>query len=562
MGDGSQTGTKPATLAETTVVAMHVEEAARAASFGRVVAMLCAVGLVLTAIDGTRGPLRYAMVGALAYLGSIGTWAWWRSRTPERYSRVVFRVFGLSAALAAVVFMHYQGIFSPVPVVVVLGFAFFGQADDFKWLLPISLSLVALYAASALAITFQLIPDLGIFAQREITFVQRVSMIVMVTAVMLMQLLQSRMSRRTMMDALSRAQEAARIAKTREAQLDEAKENLDAAIKAGAGRGGRFTGSLVGRFRLEEIVGRGAMGEVYAARADPGGFRAAVKLLHLSRRDDPDLVQRFLREAKIAQHVRGPNLVEVYEASSAPDGSAYIAMELLVGSDLAALLRARTALPLVEVVTLVDDVARGLDALHTAGVVHRDLKPQNLFLVMGPPPCWKILDYGVAKVWGDATLTQGQLVGTPGYMSPEQAQGAEVDPRSDVFALGAVAYRALCGRRPFHGSDTPQMLYQIVYGTPVRPRELAPSLPRDVELVLAIALSKSKDARFPTATAFAAALRMASGNQLDPNTRAMAERIVRTSPWSRDAISMAAREHTAVAVPAPRRPPITARGRP
>jgi eukaryotic-like serine/threonine-protein kinase len=558
---GEDTGTKPPTLAETTILAMHAEEAARSASFGRVVAMLCAVGLVLTAIDGTRGPLRFAMVGALAYLGSIGTWAWWRSRTPERYSRFVFRIFGVSAAFAALVFMHYQGVFSSVPVVVVLGFAFFGQADDFKWLFPVSLSVVVAYVASAILITAHVIPDVGIFSPKDVSLVQRISMIVMVTAVMLMQLLQSRMSRRATLDAIRRAQEAVRVARTREAQLDEAKENLDAALKAGAGKGGRFTGAIVGRFRLEEIVGRGAMGEVYAARAEPGGFRAAVKLLHLARRDDPELVKRFVREAQIAQRVRGPNLVEVYEASSAPDGSAFIAMELLVGSDLAALLRERNTLPLIEVVTLIDDVARGLDTLHAAGVVHRDLKPQNLFLALGPPPAWKILDYGVAKIWGDATLTQGQLIGTPGYMSPEQAQGETVDPRSDVFALGAVAYRALTGRRPFSGADTPQILYKIVYSAPVRPRELAPHVPRDVEIVLAIALAKAKEQRFPNATGFAMALRLAAAGALDPATRAMGERIVRATPWGRD-LDAVAREHTAVAVPAPRRPPVTARGRP
>src|SRR5262249_15925656 len=152
--------------------------------------------------------------------------------------------------------------------------------------------------------------------------------------------------------------------------------------------------------------------------------------------------------------VRGPNLVEVLETGQAPDGSPYIVMELLDGQDLGAILRDQTSLPLSEVVNLVEQVAQGLTVLHQAGVVHRDLKPQNLFRVLGRPPIWKILDYGVSKVTGEGTMTENQLVGTPGYMSPEQVEGEHVDLRADVFSLGAVAYRAITGRRPFSGTDT------------------------------------------------------------------------------------------------------------
>jgi serine/threonine-protein kinase len=129
-----------------------------------------------------------------------------------------------------------------------------------------------------------------------------------------------------------------------------------------------------------------------------------------------------------------------------------------------------------------------------------------------------------------------QLVGTPGYMSPEQAGGREVDHRSDVFSLGAVTYRALTGRRPFVGSDTPQILYQVVYGMPVRPREIVPDLPRDVELVLGMAIAKAPQARFKSALAFASALRAAASGTLDGATRAAAERVARAMPWSHDAI--------------------------
>jgi serine/threonine-protein kinase len=250
------------------------------------------------------------------------------------------------------------------------------------------------------------------------------------------------------------------------------------------------------------------MGEVYCAREEPGDRPAAVKIMRTH--DDDVLAKRFVREAEIARAVRGPNLVELYETGHTPNGAPYIVMELLAGQDLAALLREQTALPLSEVLTLVEETARGLLLLHAAGVVHRDLKPQNLFRAVGRPPVWKILDYGVSKISGSGTLTQRDLVGTPGYMSPEQAESREVDSRSDVFSLGAVAYRAITGRRPFSGTDTPQILYQVVHGTPIKPTELVPSLPVEVEGVLAIALSKRPQDRFSSAADFASALRAAS----------------------------------------------------
>jgi len=165
--------------------------------------------------------------------------------------------------------------------------------------------------------------------------------------------------------------------------------------------------------------------------------------------------------------------------------------------------------------------------------VHRDLKPANLFLSVGLPPCWK--NYGVSKL-RESTMTEDQVVGTPGYMSPEQAQGGKVDARSGIFGLGAVTYRTLTGRRPFTGTGTPQLLYQVVYAQPVRPREIAASIPRDVELLLAIALAKRPEARFPTSTAFANSMRLAARNALDTKMRTHGERIVRAAPWSKTVV--------------------------
>jgi serine/threonine-protein kinase len=212
-------------------------------------------------------------------------------------------------------------------------------------------------------------------------------------------------------------------------------------------------------------------------------------------------------------------------------------MELLEGTDLGALLRKRTTLPIDEASALLDDVARGLAVAHGAGIIHRDLKPSNLFQVQPAEgkgkPIWKILDFGVSRLRGSrGTLTEGAVVGTPGYMSPEQAQGKDVQATADVFSLGAVLYRALTGRRPFGGSDVPQILYQVVFAQPPRPRDVVPSLPRDVEAVLAIALAKRPSERFASAQDFATAFRWAIKGRLPEKLRARAHDIVTVQPWA------------------------------
>jgi serine/threonine-protein kinase len=169
-------------------------------------------------------------------------------------------------------------------------------------------------------------------------------------------------------------------------------------------------------------------------------------------------------------------------------------------------------------------------------VVHRDLKPQNLFLseTKTGRTIWKILDFGVSKLQGSAgTLTQHAVVGTPGYMSPEQAQGTAADRRSDIFSLGAVAYRALTGRPPFSGTDTPQILFEIVYKNPIRPSELLPTLPRDVDLALAIALAKRPEDRFSSAFEFAEAFVHASRGRLPLEVRKRARAVLAKYPWSK-----------------------------
>jgi serine/threonine-protein kinase len=166
--------------------------------------------------------------------------------------------------------------------------------------------------------------------------------------------------------------------------------------------------------------------------------------------------------------------------------------------------------------------------------VHRDVKPQNLFLAerAGGAQTWMVLDFGIARVADSSgTLTEGHVVGTPGYMSPEQALGQSGDARADLFALGAVVYRALTGSVPFTGEGMPQVLHAIAYASPIRPRELAPELPHDVERFLAIALAKRPADRFESAPQLAEAMRRAAEGKLPGSMRERAHALTAEFPW-------------------------------
>ena len=177
---------------------------------------------------------------------------------------------------------------------------------------------------------------------------------------------------------------------------------------------------------------------------------------------------------------------------------------------------------------------KGVAHCHKHGVMHRDLKPQNLFLhePAGAPRAWKLLDFGVSKLSDSSgTLTQNLIIGTPGYMSPEQARGQPTDPTSDLFSLGAVLYRALTGQAPFRGTDTPQILFDLCYRGPRRPTELAPRLPIDIDLFLAVALGKRPIDRFATVADLATAFRAATTDRLDSALRRRAELLLSDLPW-------------------------------
>lgn len=338
------------------------------------------------------------------------------------------------------------------------------------------------------------------------------------------------LGRKQTIEAIVRLESAQKEIRKRQALLDEARDELDRALDVA--RVGRFSGKQIGPYVAEDVIGRGGMGEVYRAVRTSTGDVVALKILHAQYQGEQAQLERFFREAEATSQLDSPHIVRVMERGTAPDGSPYLAMEYLVGYDLAHALRKHSRLGLTDAITMIQQVASGLSAAQEAGVVHRDVKPQNVFRArMGTTVLWKVLDFGVSKMSEVAgTLTHGAIVGTPGYMSPEQARGKPVDHRSDVFSLAVLAYRALTGRPPFHASDPLGTTYQVVHSMPVRPTDLV-KVSEDIDLVLAIGLAKDREDRFRSASSFAAALRDASRGELDERLRSAARDLLRHHPW-------------------------------
>jgi len=316
-----------------------------------------------------------------------------------------------------------------------------------------------------------------------------------------------------------------------------------------AGRLGRHTGrTLKDTYVVGGLLGAGGMGEVYRARHRRTRRPVAVKLLHAHLADDPVLLARFRREAEIAGTVGSAHIVQVIDVD-VDDDQPFLVLELLEGETLRDRVERAGPLPVEAAAAVLDQVGAGLDAAHGAGVVHRDLKPENIFLVPGDGgPRVKILDFGVSKIRGAATALTGEvsLLGTPDFMSPEQALGQidEVDARADVFAAGGVLYHALTGLRPFYGSSVPALLRCICDEAPIPLDKVRPDLGdrgAAVAAVLAIAMAKPAAQRYASVGELAADLRRAVAGELPAETQARAAAVERGRPTTRSAGDAAVR---------------------
>jgi eukaryotic-like serine/threonine-protein kinase len=259
---------------------------------------------------------------------------------------------------------------------------------------------------------------------------------------------------------------------------------------------------LHGQYKLVRPIGAGGMGAIFeASHTRLGHKRYAVKMLHPSIASNQEVFQRFRREAEIASELGHDHIVEVHDFNVTPDGEPYMVMELLDGEDLARRI-SRGALSAADTVRIVGQIASALGAAHAAHIVHRDLKPQNIFLCRrhGVADFVKVVDFGVSKVRDSSSIvTQDHaLMGTPFYMSPEQADGKvhEIDQRTDVFALGAMIWEMLTGQMAFDAPTPMGAMYKVVHVDPPPVHTIVPGLPPAMSQVLARALAKKKDDRY------------------------------------------------------------------
>jgi serine/threonine-protein kinase len=273
-------------------------------------------------------------------------------------------------------------------------------------------------------------------------------------------------------------------------------------------------GTLAGEYMLKAVLASGGHGAVYEAEHRILGRRAAVKVLHPHLTDQGEMLQRFVREARVVNQIRHPHIVDVYDFGMLQDGSPYYVMELLPGRTLSQLLLERGRLSPERALAFLEPVCAALEAAHHAGVVHRDLKASNVAVVSeGDPPVVKLLDFGIAKFIhpepGQEGLTMaGQRLGTSQAMAPEQFRGGAIGPPTDIYALGVLLYQMLTGHYPFQAEDRLEVERMHLEAPPPRPSTEAP-VPPAVDMVVLRCLEKEADRRYRDVASFRDALREA-----------------------------------------------------
>jgi serine/threonine-protein kinase len=298
-------------------------------------------------------------------------------------------------------------------------------------------------------------------------------------------------------------------------------------------------GTSIGNYRLDKILGRGGMGTVYSGEHIYIKKAVAVKVLHPQFARYQEAIHRFLREARAATSINHANIVDVTDFGILADGPVYFVMEYLEGKSLEDLIEKEGAVELHRALNIANQIALALEAAHNVGVIHRDLKPDNIMLLkrpgrrdlvrMAPDQSWitereesydfvKVLDFGIAKVLVQdellAETVQGAVFGTPEYMSPEAARGEDVDQRADVYSLGVILFDMLCGRPPFEAPQPSEVLSMHIPNAPPSPREFAPhrEITEMAEAVILKAMQKEPERRHQDMTEFRRDLSNAYGS--------------------------------------------------
>ncbi|MEJ7600891.1 MAG: serine/threonine-protein kinase [Kofleriaceae bacterium] len=257
------------------------------------------------------------------------------------------------------------------------------------------------------------------------------------------------------------------------------------------------------RYRIQRLLGKGGMGAVYLADDEVLGELVALKIISSAfSADEAAMVTRFRREAAAARKVSSPAVIRIHDLGEARPGLLYLSMEYFAGRTLSEVIAQRGMVPLKDVQDILTQIVTGLEAAHSAGVIHRDLKPSNV--LVGERGAVKLIDFGLATTaLAEGLTATGAILGTPHYMAPEQVRGKAVDARSDVYALGALAYHLVCGRPPFSGDNAIAIGFAHLSEIPPAPRTLRKEISEPLEAAILAALAKAPDDRPMSARAFA-----------------------------------------------------------
>jgi eukaryotic-like serine/threonine-protein kinase len=279
-------------------------------------------------------------------------------------------------------------------------------------------------------------------------------------------------------------------------------------------------GDLVsGKYRIVRLIGDGGMGVVYEARHEVLGSGVALKFLHADLAKRPGLTQRFLQEARVSATIQSSHVCHVTDVDTAQDGSPYLVMELLAGQALQSMLDRQGRLPVEQAVDFSLQILAGLEAAHAAGVVHRDLKPDNVFVTpSGGGPLLKLIDFGIAKLRASSEFTKGLtragvVMGTPEYMAPEQLVSAQTtDHRADIYSLGVILFEMLAGCRPADGDDAELIVASVQAGRVRNLRELLPGIAEGLVALVERATLPDREQRFESASAMRLSLAQFAGH--------------------------------------------------
>ncbi|HEV2461118.1 MAG TPA: serine/threonine-protein kinase, partial [Ktedonobacterales bacterium] len=300
-------------------------------------------------------------------------------------------------------------------------------------------------------------------------------------------------------------------------------------------------GTQLGQYTIIEELGRGGSSRVYRAHDANLGRDVAIKVIQNDSDDRVGFVRRFQRELQAVAKLDHPNIVPVYDQGETQD-FVYLVMQCVNGGTFRQRLGA--PLPVREAAMAACQMAQALHHAHTHGIIHRDVKPSNMLVDSEDPNHLLLTDFGIAKLQGMRGLTRtGTTIGTPEYMSPEQAEGKDIDPRADIYSLGCVIYESLTGRPPFVGSTPVSVLYQQVHSRPPYLRGFNPQAPRELVHIIEQALAKQPEERFGTADAFAEALapftveRVAAADPDMIPTEMLDGRVVQTGGLPRDTLT-------------------------